>query len=318
MPRPKKSDKKKHVGIRLYDWQQEKLRLVDNSAQTAIDALIDKIGDEMDLTTRDSSAALLFDGDRMKQLFNNCAALSKSFILKPDLRGKPEAILSIVLMAKELNIPPMIALTSMHFIQGCATLPASIMLALANTRVKDLEIKVEMDHKNKAVEVFGKRPGCSQYSSYWDMDRAKQMGLAGRDQYIKQPLTMLKWRAITDVLRVVCPEAIMGIYGFEEMIDFSGEEIEPIDNDIEQDFPIPEEETRVGNFYRIQNGKHRGLQLKDFSLEELEEYKSQLEKQIESKAKRPWHDDLHAVVSQYLLEFDEHRALLPEDEGETE
>ena len=44
-----------------------------------------------------------------------------------------------------------------------------------------------------------------------DMSWAKQMGLVNKDNYKRQPLTMLQWRAISGVGRLACPEALYGV-----------------------------------------------------------------------------------------------------------
>jgi hypothetical protein len=266
-----------------------------------------------DLITKES---ILFDTDKVAGLFKTCQSLAKTPFLKQELRGKPEAVLSIILMARELNIPPMTALTKMHFIQGQPTLPAQMMLALAKKSNPEIDYRSTTDNVKNSVTVqaINKSDGSLICESIWDMARAKQLGVAGRDQYIKQPLVMLKWRAVTEVIRFACPEAVNGIYGYEEMTKLDGTDIEEIPaSDIEEDFPIPKEETKVGNFYRIQNGKHRGAQLKDFSEEELEEYKAFLEKQILSKNKKPWHDELQSVIAVYLCDFAHYRRLLVDD-----
>ena len=268
-----------------------------------------------------NSSDVFFDIDKMQSLFKSCSAIAKVPFLKPDLRGKPEAILAIVLMAKELNIPPMTALSSMHFIKGVPTLPASTMLALARTRVPGIFIKVDADLKTMTATVSGSRTkdDGQLYTSVWDMDRAKQMGLVGRDQYIKQPLTMLKWRGVCDVIRVVAPEAIQGIYGWEEFKKLDGSDIEEtLEQKLAQDIKdsiedqIPEEERKLGNEYRIVNGKYSGTQFKDMDKPEFEEFIAYLEKQMKSKAAKPWQDELHALASQYLMEWDHYHILLEE------
>ena len=40
---------------------------------------------------------------------------------------------------------------------------------------------------------------------------AKRMGLANKDNYLKQPLTMLAWRSISAAARLVCSEALYGV-----------------------------------------------------------------------------------------------------------
>src|SRR5690625_6289647 len=55
-----------------------------------------------------------------------------------------------------------------------------------------------------------------------DLAWAKQMGLASKDNYKKQPTTMLQWRAITAVARLACPEALFGVaYTPDEMHDMA-------------------------------------------------------------------------------------------------
>src|SRR5690606_37173074 len=49
------------------------------------------------------------------------------------------------------------------------------------------------------------------YSVTRDMAWAKDMGLAGKDNYKKQPMTMLQWRAITAVARLAASEALYGV-----------------------------------------------------------------------------------------------------------
>ena len=44
-----------------------------------------------------------------------------------------------------------------------------------------------------------------------DMAWAQSMGLSGKDNYKKQPLTMLEWRAISAVARKACSEALYGV-----------------------------------------------------------------------------------------------------------
>ena len=48
------------------------------------------------------------------------------------------------------------------------------------------------------------------------------MGLSSKDNYKKQPATMLGWRAVTACARQACPEALYGVtYTADEMFDAS-------------------------------------------------------------------------------------------------
>src|SRR5699024_9762959 len=44
-----------------------------------------------------------------------------------------------------------------------------------------------------------------------DMKWAQQVGLVNKDNYKRQTLTMLQWRAISGVGRLACPEALYGV-----------------------------------------------------------------------------------------------------------
>jgi hypothetical protein len=49
------------------------------------------------------------------------------------------------------------------------------------------------------------------------MADASAMGLVGKDNWKKQPVVMLKWRAISACCRVVFPDVIQGMYMTEEL-----------------------------------------------------------------------------------------------------
>jgi len=54
----------------------------------------------------------------------------------------------------------------------------------------------------------------------WDMDRAKQAGLAGRDMFRKFPRQMLRSRVVSEGIRTTCPMATSGMYVPEEVVEF--------------------------------------------------------------------------------------------------
>ncbi len=58
----------------------------------------------------------------------------------------------------------------------------------------------------------------------FDMDDARQAGLAGRDMWTKYPISMLKARAISNAARSYAPEVVHGIYTKEELDDMENVE----------------------------------------------------------------------------------------------
>ncbi|HBM28053.1 MAG TPA: hypothetical protein DDZ92_04030 [Halomonas sp.] len=53
----------------------------------------------------------------------------------------------------------------------------------------------------------------------WDMARAQQMGLSGKDNYKKQPGVMFRWRCVAEGVRIVYPGATAGLHTPEEVLD---------------------------------------------------------------------------------------------------
>ena len=54
----------------------------------------------------------------------------------------------------------------------------------------------------------------------WDMKRATQAGLGGKDMWKKWPRQMLRSRTVSEGVRTVCPSATSGMYVPEEVRDF--------------------------------------------------------------------------------------------------
>ena len=61
------------------------------------------------------------------------------------------------------------------------------------------------------------------HRSTWDQKKAKDSGLWGKGHWAKDPSTMLRWRAISECVRMACPEVLGGLkYTPEETIEFTG------------------------------------------------------------------------------------------------
>ena len=57
----------------------------------------------------------------------------------------------------------------------------------------------------------------------WDMARALQAGLGGKDMWKKYPRQMLRSRCVSEGVKTVCPAATSGFYTPEEVRDFDGD-----------------------------------------------------------------------------------------------
>lgn len=244
----------------------------------------------------------LFEKDKFDHAVKLATTLSKSAIVPQHFRGKPEDVFACLVLGRELGFEPMQSLNAIVMIQGNCTLKAATMLALARAKVKDLSVKIE--ELDNAVMVTITRGGDS-YTAIWNDEKATAMGLIKKDNYLKQKLTMLRWRSVSEALKIMCPDILMGLSATEELQDVEGKDIDlrivtQSDKELEQDFPIPENEKIAGPEYRMQHGKFRGKQVKDVGLSELKGYYDEL---LKRKSPKIWESELIRVFSLYFTEI---------------
>lgn len=137
-------------------------------------------------------------------------------------RGKPEEATAAILAGAEVGLSPMASLRSFDIIQGTAAPRALTLRAIVQAQGHELRV-VESTETRAVVE--GRRKGTDTWQrSVWTLDRAKNLGLLGKDNWKKQPGAMLVARGTAEVCRWIGSDAIAGIaYASEELAD----DIEP-------------------------------------------------------------------------------------------
>lgn len=121
----------------------------------------------------------------------------------------------IMLKGVELGLSPLQALDGINIIQGKPTISPQLMLALIN-RSGELE-DMKIDSTDALCTVTMKRKGRSSHTETFSLEDAKKMQLMEKDNYKKQPKTMMKWRAVSACARIAFPDVIQGVYTPEEM-----------------------------------------------------------------------------------------------------
>ena len=135
-------------------------------------------------------------------------------------RGKPANALVAIGLGQAMGLAPAESLYRIDVIQGKPT--ASAELIASNVRKAGHKLRVEVDEQAKSVRATIWRADDPEYphTVVRDMAWAQQMGLSSKDNYKKQPVTMLQWRAISAVARLACSEALYGVtYTPDEMED---------------------------------------------------------------------------------------------------
>ena len=131
-------------------------------------------------------------------------------------RGKRDEIVAVILAGHELGLQPMTSLKSIDVIQGQPALRAHAMRGIVQAQGHEVEL---VESTETYCKMRGRRKGVEawQYAE-WDIPRATRMGLLGKDQWKKQPKTMLVARATGEICRLIASDALHGMpYVAEEL-----------------------------------------------------------------------------------------------------
>ena len=147
-----------------------------------------------------------------------------SYIARSGLFGvkKPEEAIALMLVAQSEGRNPFEAARDYHIIQGRPALKADAVL----TRFQQAGGKVEwIEYTDTKVVGKFSHPQGGSVTIDWTMERAKQAGLTGKDNWRNYPRAMLRARCISEGVRTVYPGVASGIYTVEEVQDMAPEPV---------------------------------------------------------------------------------------------
>lgn len=153
------------------------------------------------------------EADLAYQMAQKLAATS---FVPQSLRGKPGDITAAILAGAELGLKPMATLKSIDVIQGTPALRAHAMRAVVQKQGHEIELVESTPEK---CVMRGRRKGSDNWQTVeWTIERARQMGLLGKDQWKKQPQNMLVARCTGELSRLIASDALHGMpYVSEEL-----------------------------------------------------------------------------------------------------
>lgn len=145
-------------------------------------------------------------------------ALAEANLLPPAYRKQPANVLLAMEYGDALGLSPIAAIQGVHIIDGKPSASAQLIGALVRRAGHRLRVVVSQDGTGaKATIVRSDDPDFT-FEAVWTMDRAKAAGLLGKGTWAAYPTNLLKARAITEVARDACPEALSGVaYTAEEL-----------------------------------------------------------------------------------------------------
>lgn len=142
--------------------------------------------------------------------------------------GTPAAVLSTVLVGRELGLPAMASLRSVHIVEGRHCLSAALMVALV-LRSGMAEFfrpvvnefgNLECNDKFATFETLRKGPGNRLIRMTYTIEEARTAGLVkDKSGWVKNPKFMLIARAESILARLVYPDLMAGLYTPEELGD---------------------------------------------------------------------------------------------------
>lgn len=149
-------------------------------------------------------------------------ALSVSNLLPPQYRGKPENVLYAIEFGRAIGVEPIVAINQVHIIEQKPSASSALISSLVRRAGHRLRIWVERDDRGQLVKVVATivrhDDADFEFRAEWTMDRANTAGVTGKSVWKAYPEAMLKARAITEVAREACEEALNGIgYTPEEL-----------------------------------------------------------------------------------------------------
>lgn len=129
---------------------------------------------------------------------------------------EPAQAVALMLVAQAQGRHPASVAEEYDIIQGRPALRSRAALAryqVAGGRIEWIE------RTDARVSARFSHPQGGELVVTWDIDRARRMGLAEKDNWKKQPMIMLSWRVVAEGIRATFPACLSGEYLAEEVED---------------------------------------------------------------------------------------------------
>ncbi|MEV0660163.1 hypothetical protein ACIBI3_02180 [Actinomadura luteofluorescens] len=143
--------------------------------------------------------------------------LAKTSFVPESIRNQ-EDLTAAILTGQELGLPPMAALRGMDVIYGVPALRAHLMRGLVQSRGHEVEL---VESSDRRCVMRGRRKGSEKWQQVeWTIERATKLLGQLKNQWTKQPTTMLIARATGEICRLIAADVLYAApYAAEELDD---------------------------------------------------------------------------------------------------
>lgn len=174
-------------------------------------------------TGETAALGFLTDPAAFEHTWRVAKAFSLSQMVPPHFQQKPENCMVALMMAQQLEVNPLLALQNLTVIQGRPGFNAQFAIALANRRGPFAgPITWSSSGKGDSLEVSAnatiKATG-EHVSVTVSMEMAKAEGWTKNPKYRSIPEQMLRYRSATWLIRLYCPEVLLGFGTSDELED---------------------------------------------------------------------------------------------------
>ena len=135
------------------------------------------------------------------------------------LRGRAPATAAAILYGREIGVPPMTALSTVHVIEGTPSLSAEQMRSMVYAAGHELEF---LESTGAVCKIRGRRRGSETWTPVeWSIDMARAAGLLAKKGTVwtQYPRRMLQARATSELCELVFPDVIRGLRSVETLED---------------------------------------------------------------------------------------------------
>lgn len=164
----------------------------------------------------------------MPEKMQYAQALADASLLPRAYQRQPGNVLLAMEMGEALGIPAIQAINDIHVIDGKPSASANLIGALV--RKAGHKLRVTGDDTTATAQIIRADDPDFTFEVTWTLDRARQAGLNRKGgNWEKYPAAMLKARAITEVARTACSDALYGVtYTPEELGAVVTEDGDPV------------------------------------------------------------------------------------------
>ncbi len=132
-------------------------------------------------------------------------------------RGNMPAIMACVLTGRALGLDEMTSLRMIYVVDGKATLSAELMVMAVRRHGHSIGGESSPE---SATAKGRRRDSGDEMSVTWTLEDAKRAGLVSKQNWQKYPQAMLWARAVSQLIRMLFPDSLMGLaYTPDEMGD---------------------------------------------------------------------------------------------------